>query len=765
MRLLMWMGFAGLTLGMGCNSGCSGSSQQGTPPQTAASGNDQNAETATAPAGPPGYVPRSEEERVALTQPAHRFAAQPISPRVRPPVPAPPPPYSLPAFVDGSARCFPTEYRPQPQPYPYPPYSPYSSAPKKPSASKHGGGMNDGLGSTGAGPGGGGRAPERRSADAGAHTTRPQPQAAAPAPATAPAAPGNTYEGKPSVDDRKQKQEARTRASAGAPAPKAAAESSAPRDLARADKKGQAAPRGYAGDDRLEQEYAEPQPQPDADWGAAIYLSNDDTMSLSSAQRVIWAIDHYQPIQQSQVRPHELLNYFSFQTAQVPADRDFSVVANIAPSTDPNIWTLGLAVRGRSVTPATRRNVNLGYAIDRSGSMAAEGRMDYLKRGLLRSLSELKNGDIVHLTLFDTSSCNLAQNFVVGRDSMDRLEQMIQRIQPRGSTNLYEGLTQAYSAVDVTYQPSYSNRVVLVTDALANEGVTDEQLIGMVGQNYDTRKVRLSGVGVGSQFNDALIDRLTERGKGAYVFLGSEAEVDAVFGSRFASLVETVANDVHFKLSLPPSLAMNVFYGEEASTVKERVQAIHYFANTSQLFLSDLKTRDGYLHYQDDVMLSIEYEDTETQAKMVEEYAFNLAQIAGDSRNVRKAQLVTRFIRALGTMAERPMPQRYGYSQAAWYDDGAYSECGAVRSDLANLASGIDDDPEVRRVQGLWDTFCSRYAVPQYSPPPPPPVYQQPQPPVYRPAPPPPQPRNNDYPPPQRNNDYAPPDGWPSAQR
>ena len=40
---------------------------------------------------------------------------------------------------------------------------------------------------------------------------------------------------------------------------------------------------------------------------------------------------------------------------------------------------------------------------------------------------------------------------------------------------------------------------------------------------YDSRRIRLSGVGVGSSFNDYLLDRLTERGKGAYVFLGSDA--------------------------------------------------------------------------------------------------------------------------------------------------------------------------------------------------------------------------------------------------
>ncbi len=734
MRWFIWMGFAGATLGMGCNSGCSGS-QQGTPPLAAGANEHRTASGSTSASAAHTNAtpaPRSDAERQALAAPAHRFRPQPIAPRSRP-APAPAPnPYALPAFVDGSARCF-----THPTPYSYP-------APAQKSTS--GGGIGYGSGS---GRLGGSHSsprptsaakPSRAAAESRAAEGAPAP--AAPAPAAPPAgqskgetarapSPVPTSPPRPSVD--------RALEEGASPAERGRADDYAPEPIARSE--------GF---------------------GAAIYLSNDDTMSLSSAQRVIWAIDHFQPVQQSHVRPHELLNYFSFETAPVPPNRDFSVVANIAPSaTDPSISSLALAVKGRAVTTATRRNVNLAYAVDRSGSMAADGRMDYLKRGLLRSLRELKNGDIVHISLFDTTACNLAQNFVVGRDPMQRLEQLISRIEPLGSTNLYDGLTQAYHSADVAYQPAYSNRVVLITDALANQGVTDEVLIGTVGKSYDGRRIRLSGVGVGHEFNDALLDRLTERGRGAYVFLGSEAEVDAVFGTRFVSLIETVANDVHFKLSLPPSLAMNVFYGEEASTEKSRVQAIHYFANTSQLFLSDLKTRDGFLHYQDDLMLSIEYEDPETQSKMVEEYAFNIGQILGESRNLKKAQLLTRFIRELGAMAERPLPSRYGYSAAAWYDDDAYGRCSAVRGELASLASGLEGDPEVRRVQGLWDTFCSRYAVPQYAPPPPPPP-RPPQPPVYRPQPTPypyPQPPQNDYPPPERNNDYAPPDGWPSAQR
>ena len=469
--------------------------------------------------------------------------------------------------------------------------------------------------------------------------------------------------------------------------------------------------------ERLDEEYTSNEPEgkkarpSDDGWGAGIYLSNDDTMSLSSAQRVIWAIDHYAPIPESQIRPHELLNYFSFDTDDVAADHDFSVKANIAQSAfNPELLSLGLAVQGRELSKDTRRNVNLSYVIDRSGSMSAEGRMEYLKRGLLRSLKELKQGDIVHLSLFDDNACDLAKNFVVGRDSMSRLEGLINKIQPRGSTNLNAGLLGGYAAANGAYQPTYNNRVILISDAQTNTGITDENMISTIAKQYDDRKIRLSGVGVGSDFNDSLLDSLTERGKGAYVFLGSGAEVDAVFGDRFVSLIETIANDVHFKLQLPPSLGMQTFYGEEASTVKERVQAIHYFANTSQMFLSDLKVRGGNHYLKDDIMLTIEYEDAEASQSRVEEFVWNLGDIAGNAANLDKATLLTRFAKGLADISAKPVPSKYDYCVAGWHDDTSAELCENIGNELSQLGSKLGSDPEVRRVKQLWDTVCQRYA-------------------------------------------------------
>lgn len=484
----------------------------------------------------------------------------------------------------------------------------------------------------------------------------------------------------------------------------------APSDAAKA-KESVARGRAERDDRAVAEQAPEPAVPPSGyyDWGAAVYLSNDDSMSLSSAQRVIYAIDRFLPISPSHVRPHELLNYFSFDTAPLAPESAFSVLAELQPKPgEAGIYTLALSVAGRDPSREERRHGALTFVVDRSGSMHAEGRMDYLKRGLRRMTEELKPGDIVNLVLFDDRVCAPLENFVVGRDRMDLLERTIARIAPRGSTNLHAGLERGYALANASYQTTHSNRVVLITDALANAGETDPDAMALIAENYDRRRIRLSAVGVGTEFNDALLDGLTERGRGAYVFLGSGAEVDAVFGHRFTSLIETVANDVHFRLHLPPSLAMNVFYGEESSVHKEDVLPIHYFAGTSQLFLSDLRARDGELRLEDGIMLSVEYENAETDAAEVEEFAFRLGDINGTFRNIPKARLVMSFIDGVADTL-KSAPLRVAHRAGGWEDDHAWQQCERGRESLAQQARAVSEDREVARVVRLWDKYCSRY--------------------------------------------------------
>lgn len=491
-------------------------------------------------------------------------------------------------------------------------------------------------------------------------------------------------------------------------------------------------PPAVAGEAQFEDEALEPPPlqqvQPvewppeHEGWGGATYLSNDDSMSMSSPQRVRFAIDNDLPLPLSHIRTHELLNAASFELREVEQGHDFSVHAELAPSRRENgLYTLALAVNGRPVGREGRRNAALTFVIDRSGSMKAEGRMEFVKRGMLRMVRELKTGDVVNLVTFDQRVCTRLQHFVVGRDDASILTKAITGIKPSGSTNLHAGLTRGYQLADAAYQPKYTNRVVIITDALANRGVTDPRTLSMVSDYYDARRIRLSGVGVGKTFDDRLLDALTEKGRGAYVFLGSEAQVEHVFGDGFTSLVETTANDVHYRLHLPVTMRMQQFYGEEASVSKAEVQAVHFFADTSQVLLSDVEAWQGRLRPEDGILLEIEYQHPETGATMTEEYAFSVAEMTERRSNVHKAEVLMHFAENLEDMV-RTFGGEVGSSSVPFGgrsmpQTGPADRCFDVERELAELAQGMRD-VEVGEARRLWSRFCGRYgAAPSGRPP------------------------------------------------
>lgn len=471
--------------------------------------------------------------------------------------------------------------------------------------------------------------------------------------------------------------------------------------------------------------------------GRGIYLTNDESMSLASPQRLIWAIDHRAPLPASQVRPHELLNYFAFDTRAVEAGQAFSVLPEIAQHpARPNEVTLGFSVRGRGNDRATRDNANLAYVLDRSASMSEPGRLDFAKRGLLRSLRELKGGDIVHLVLFDATTCELARNFVVGRDSLPLLETLIKSVGPRDGSQLPDGLSRGYAAVNRVYQANYSNRVILLTDTRAAPEDDVREAMNLTTQNFDARRVRLSAVGLGAEVDDRLLDQLTERGRGASIFLSSNEEADAVFGERFVALIENAANDVHFRLQLPPSLTLRAFYGEEASPARGRVQSVHYASGTTQMYLANLVNSARRIAQGDRIELRIEYEDPKTGRAESRDYSWSGQELGIGPQgqvperagfNLTKARMVATFGYHLRFMAERYDHVSSVWNQAtqSWRATNGRHEglraaarkgCLSTQGQLDAFAAELQGEPEARRIASLWANYCERFPARQELP-------------------------------------------------
>jgi hypothetical protein len=100
--------------------------------------------------------------------------------------------------------------------------------------------------------------------------------------------------------------------------------------------------------------------------------------------------------------------------------------------------------------------------------------------------------------------------------------------------------------VDRGFDVRRNNRVILLTDGIANRGVISPEQIASDARKYNDKGIYLSTIGLGKDFNDALLSKLATQGKGAYHFVDSAEEMDKVFRRDVGGLVQKAASDVAF---------------------------------------------------------------------------------------------------------------------------------------------------------------------------------------------------------------------------
>src|SRR5262249_28190268 len=119
--------------------------------------------------------------------------------------------------------------------------------------------------------------------------------------------------------------------------------------------------------------------------------------------------------------------------------------------------------------------LNLALVIDCSGSMADAGKMDAVKAGLRAFADRLRRDDQVAIVTFSVESQVLCPRRRF--DSGHWFRSAVAQLATGGSTNLHGGLMLGLREVATDPLPAGSNRVILLTDGIANRGVTDPEAI------------------------------------------------------------------------------------------------------------------------------------------------------------------------------------------------------------------------------------------------------------------------------------------------
>ena len=256
-------------------------------------------------------------------------------------------------------------------------------------------------------------------------------------------------------------------------------------------------------------------------------------------------------VQAESVRINEYLNYYEQRFPEPfnqPLGLDLRLGNTHLPTSGGEIW-LQIGLQAQHGEPESRTPLNLALVLDVSGSMSSADKMPYLKQSLMVFLGSLHPDDIVAIVAYSDDAWLIRPAQDVGNG--DWIRQTVEKMHPGGSTNLHAGLMLGLEQVDENFDIRFSNRVILLTDGIANEGVTNADRIAADALSYNNQGIHLSTIGLGYDLNDYLLSTLARQGKGAYHFVDSAQEMEKVFMQEVEGLVEKVAADV--RVSIRPT--------------------------------------------------------------------------------------------------------------------------------------------------------------------------------------------------------------------
>lgn len=225
-------------------------------------------------------------------------------------------------------------------------------------------------------------------------------------------------------------------------------------------------------------------------------------------------------------------------TLTVLADR--ALVRSGARSTR---YALVTVVAPTATRTTKRIPVNLAIVLDRSGSMAGQ-KFVLARRAVEQALAQLKPEDRFALVVYDDSIDVLAESTLATPEAKRGALARLAGIEPRGPTDLsggwMRGCEQIAFGMTSGDRAQTIDRCLLLTDGLANRGITDrDELIGHAAA-LRQRGIQTSTFGVGEDFDERLLAGLADAAGGHFYFLANAEQIPELIASEVGEALEVV---------------------------------------------------------------------------------------------------------------------------------------------------------------------------------------------------------------------------------
>ncbi len=252
------------------------------------------------------------------------------------------------------------------------------------------------------------------------------------------------------------------------------------------------------------------------------------------------------------------------------------LIANQEQSIFLKVGLTGLDLGEERRTPA-----NVSIVLDRSGSMDGE-KMARAKEAASIAISMLDDRDIVSIVTYsDTVSVLVPATRVSDRNY---IQSRIETVFADGSTALFAGVSKGADEVSKFLEQNSVNRVILLSDGLANIGPDSPRALGSLGESLKRSGVSVTTIGLGLGYNEDLMVQLAQQSDGNHAFVENYNDLTRIFRYEFQDILSVVAQDVKIEINCPEGIVPLRILGRDAEIIGNKV-----YTSISQIYSNQEK--------------------------------------------------------------------------------------------------------------------------------------------------------------------------------
>jgi len=217
---------------------------------------------------------------------------------------------------------------------------------------------------------------------------------------------------------------------------------------------------------------------------------------------------------------------------------------------------------------ARRTPVNVAIVIDRSGSMSGR-KIEKAKEAAIMAIDRLSPTDIVSLVAYDDTISVLVP--ATRASDTAGIHAAIRRLEPGNTTALFAGVSKGAAEVRKFLDKHRANRVILLSDGIANVGPSCPAQLGELGASLIKEGISVTTIGLGSDYNEDLMTQLARKSDGNHYFAEGPEDLARIFKGEFGDVLSVCAQEVSVEIKCADGIRPVRLVGREGDITGQTI--------------------------------------------------------------------------------------------------------------------------------------------------------------------------------------------------